>query len=179
MGTINYKTSQYITMGIKPCDSYDLLNDLEFVKEELQPYADDRGVSMEDAAEWFAHEYNEDDYINAEAILEKYGFSERQDGHYFRVYLEYGYYDGFSLMIDSDNKYFWTCGEKQIAQREITALRKCLHELADVGLVEVWPGWCMKYSNYADTIKAIDAAIREMREDVRKTPLAQNYKHGW
>ena len=48
MGAINYFTSDYITMGLKPYDASDFENDHDFM-EELQNDVDEYGGTIEEA----------------------------------------------------------------------------------------------------------------------------------
>ena len=72
MGTINYKTSDYITLGMRPYDVDDFINDDDFIEQ----YAEwgGRGTST---AEEFAYQvigvYENDDYENIKSILGKDG----------------------------------------------------------------------------------------------------------
>ena len=78
MGTINYMTSSYITMGLKPYDTSD--------------YEDENGNIDYDLLEM---DY-EDDRTNIESILSRYSF------YYFHVAIKSGYYEGFSLVFDNN-----------------------------------------------------------------------------
>ena len=165
MGAVNYCTSDYITLGIKPYCPEDFTGDAGFL-EMAQEY----GATVEEWALDYIRDCYDDDRANAESILKKYGF------YYFHVTICPGYYEGFT--IDIENNFplafdFWQ--EKREAQKEITRLGRCLEELAGVGLVQCWPGWCPKYSDYNGTLAAIREAVREMREEVRATPTWAQY----
>lgn len=110
------------------------------------------------------------DMENALHIIGRQGF------YYFHVNIKPGYYEGFT--IDIENNFpvafdFWQ--EKREAQKEITRLRRCLDELAGVGLVQCFPGWCTGYSDYNGTLQGIRQAVREMRQEVRATPTWAQY----
>ena len=175
MGTINYRTSDYITMGIKPVDGWDLLHDPE-MKEELENEVAEYGGSIEEAAQSLADCYNESDYENAAAIFNKYDFT------YYHITLNCGYYDGF--YFDIENNYgiaYDNCEDKRQAQKEITQIKKMLLELAGVGVVACSPGWSTGYSDYAGTIQKINEAIKEMRNEAKGTPTDRYYSrlNGW
>lgn len=155
MGTINFMTSNYITMGIKPYDTGDFYNDPEYM-EQIEKYGES----------WLYDEIEElynCDKLNTESILNKYNFD------YFTIIIEPGYYESFSLKIEQKRDIdFYT--DKIAAQKEITHLKECLFELAGVGLVACFPGWCTGYSDYTETIKKyIPEAIKAMRKEIKET----------
>lgn len=170
MGAVNYFTSDYITMGIKPYDEYDLENDSNFM-EAIQEEVNEYGGTIDGAIESYIQTSYEDDEANVSAILEKYSF------YYYHVTIKPGYYEGFTLDIESNfSVAFDGWEDKRSAQREITSLKKCLLECAGVGMVECWPGWCTKYKDYEGTCKAIGAAIKAMRDEVKNTPTWRQYE---
>lgn len=145
MGTINYGTSDYITIGYD-CNNYD-------------------------EADIFHNDYVSDLYKEIYHILKAEKFNA------FSVELEPGYYEGFYIDIHFDFEYFYDYIEKQEAQKEITAIKKFLLEcINNYKCVAVFPGWCMGYANYKDTLKELNRAIKQMRADVKSTPTAKNYK---
>lgn len=177
MGTVNYGTSDYITLGIKPYDIDDFINDADW----LSFVSADWGVDLNDAdaVRDAAHEeinsYYESDSDNFSACLDKYGTA-YGGFYYFHIALKPGYYEG--LYIDIENNFpvaFDDWREKQDVQKELTKIRAFLRELAGLGFVECSPGWCTTYYDYKDTLKAIDAAVKAMRADVRATPTWSKY----
>lgn len=144
MGTINYKQSDYITLGVKPYDETEIETDAYFMYEEL---ADD-----------------------VQAALDEYSF------HYYRVTLEPGYYEGFTINIENKFSIFDASESKQLAQKEITQIKQLLIECAGLGLVSCYPGWCSGYDDYGTTLGAIKEAIGEMREEVKQTPTWWQYE---
>ena len=169
MGAINYCTSDYITLGAPDYSAADLERDpgfMDWAREEIDENPDTARMLIYDAIRGF---YDLDEK-NARAILNKYSF------YYFHVAIKPGYYEGFT--IDIANNFplffdFWQ--EKREAQKEVTRLRRCLEELAGVGLVQCFPGWCTKYGDYNSTLQGIRKAVREMREEVRTTPTWEQY----
>lgn len=155
MGVINYGTSDYITLGLKPYD-YSL-------------FTNENGET-----DWEEMELcYESDRENAEFIIDKYSF------WYFHVALKSGYYEGFYLDIEFNfPAFFDNWEERKEAQKEVTLLKKCLLELAGVGLVQCFPGWCTGYKDYTGTAKAIPGAIKAMRADVAETPTCRQYNKG-
>lgn len=148
MGAINYYTSDYITIGYN----------LDFVDYEDE----------------FYHEVISDYYDQVKYRLEQEHF------YYFHVVLKPGYYEGFTVDIEFNYKccfdYF---REKREAQKEITQIKKFLLEcINDFECCAVFPGWCTRYNNYTDSIKLLNEAVQEMRQEVNNTPTYKNYCKG-
>ena len=170
MGTINYGTSDYITLGIEPLDAWTVEHDSEFM-EEIRAEVAEYGGTVEDAINDYINGCAEDDYINIQTELNKHSF------YYFHVAIKNGYYDGFYLDIESNFGIAYdSWQDKREAQKEITELKQFLITCAGMGLCEVWPGWCTKYHDYNHTINAINEAIKAMREDVKSTPTWAQYE---
>lgn len=172
MGAINYFTSDYITLGVKPYDTDDYIKDndfMDFIREEWNVNTEDENEVLNAVNEQINTDY-EADRENAESILNKYGF------YYYHIAIKPGYYEGFTLDIENNfgvayDDYI----EKREAQKEITQLKNCLLELAGVGLVACSPGWCTGYADYNGTLEAIKEAIQEMRQEARTTPTWRDY----
>lgn len=169
MGAINYYTSDYITLGVKPYDVQDFERDKEFTgaaNDEIAEY----GGTLEECIYNEIQSNYEADESNVSYILEKYSF------YYYHVVIEPGYYEGFTLDIENNFSVAYDSWEdKRAAQKELTQLRKCLLECAGVGLVKCCPGWCTVYYNYEETCKAINAAINDMRTESKETPTWSRY----
>lgn len=152
MGTVNYSSSDYLTLGIKPYDPE------SFADEDGNIYYEEIESCYESVQE------------NADFIIEKYGF------YYFHVTTKPGYYEGFSVNIEFNfPAFFDNCQERAEAQKEVTALKKCLVELAGNGLVSCRPGWVTGYDDYSGTLRQIKAAVKAMRADVAETPTYRQY----
>lgn len=144
MGAINYRTSDYITIGYD-CNNIDYDNN-------------------------FYYELIQDDFDQVEYILKQYDF------YYFHVTIKPGYYEGFYIDIEHNfNICYGGWEDKQAAQKEITQIKKFLLSCLDFGCCAVYPGWCMGYADYKTTLKEINAAVYNMREDVKNTPTYNNY----
>lgn len=178
MGTINYGTSDYITMGLKPYDGWSMKKDEEYLTEILERFAE-AGIEEptdDDIDSMIGDDiqaYTEDDYTSALRIRDKYSFG------YFNVYLVTGYYDGFYLEISQDYMRTYDLGRTTVIDsykdriainKEISEIKKFLLELVDIGLVSVYPGWCTGYADRKQTLKDINKAIKEMREELKSTP---------
>ncbi len=170
MGTVNYKTSDIITLGLRPYEPRDFELDPDFM-EDARERCEENGCSLFDWIEGTINEYTEDDRQTAENIISRYSFE------FFQVSIEPGYYEGFSLDIESNFPIAfndWT--EKREAQKEITEIKQFLLACVDLGLCQVWPGWCTKYQDRQTTIAAISEAVKEMREDARQTTTWSQYE---
>lgn len=147
MGTINYGTSDYITIGYN-CNNIDSDYDTDFDPDFIMF-----------------------DYDTVENILDKYIFNA------FDVSLEYGYYQGFYINIKFDYLYFDDCTERSEAQKEITSIKKALIEIVNnTECCAVFPGWCTGYADYKSTLIEISKAIKQMRQDVNNTPTYRKYQ---
>ena len=147
MGTINYGTSDYITMG------FNLDVEPEYREDNLF--------------------WAEEDFRVVDDIIKRYGFEyfkvTLEPGYYegFYVDIKENYiktYDwGKTECIDSYE-------ERQAISREITAMREFLNELADMHMVSVYPGWGTGYADRKQTRADINEAIRSMRYELKSTP---------
>ena len=139
MGAINYFTSDYITIGYN-------LNYVDYEDE-------------------FYNEVITDYYEQVKSRLEQQYF------YYFHVVLKPGYYEGFT--IDIENNFPWCFDnfrEKREAQKEITEIKKFLIECVnDFECCAVYPGWSTSYLNYTESLKRINEAVKEMRQEVKNT----------
>lgn len=141
MGTINYKRSNYITIGYN-CNNIDY-DEYEWSAETIAEY-----------------------YETVAAIRAEYNFYyfhvAIEPGYYegFSIDIELN----FSWCFDN-------CREKIEAQKEITEIKKFLLKcINDFECCAVFPGWCTRYADYSETIKLLNGAIKEMREAVKNTP---------
>ena len=170
MGAINYFTSDYITLGIKPYSASDFENDADFM-EEVRENVEEYGGTVESEINDYINNLYEDDRFNVQLILLTYNF------YYFHVTIKPGYYEGFTLDIENNFPIAFDCWQdKRDAQKEITRLKQCLFACAGVGMVQCSPGWCTDHNDYKGTCKAIAAAIKEMRKEVRNTPTWRQYE---
>lgn len=170
MGTVNYKTSDYITLGIEPLSVYDLERDPDFM-DEITECAAEWNMDIDEAIYCYIRDTEEDDQANIESELNKHKF------YFYHIKIEPGYYEGFSLDIENNFPIaFNDWQEKREAQKEITEIKQFLLTCVDLGLCEVWPGWCTSYKDRPTTIQAVNEAIKEMREEARQTPTWSQYE---
>ena len=172
MGAINYFTSDYITLGLRPYDRFDLENDPEFMLA-LQAEIDEYGGTVEAALDSYINECYEDDYNNIKTELGKHYF------YYYHVTIKPGYYEGFTLDIENNFPVALdSWADRRDANKEITEIKQFLIACAGLGLVECAPGWCTRYSDYNGTIQAINAAIKDMRNELKTIPTWTQYNRG-
>ena len=140
MGAINYKTSDFITLGYNT-------NNIE--------YDDDL--------------YNDlinDEYEEIKYLLDKeyfyYFHVTLEPGYYegFTIDIEHN----FSYCYD--NYYEKLQALKEITQIK----NFLLYIVNNFNISAVYPGWCTAYANYKKTIEEINAAIIEMKYSVKNTP---------
>lgn len=169
MGAVNYFTSDYITMGLRPYDSLELENDLEFM-EEMQTQVNEYGGTIENAITEYIEDCYNCDYENIKTELEKHNF------YYHHIAIKPGYYEGFTLDIENNFPVALDSWEdRRDANKEITEIKQFLIACAGLGLVQCSPGWCTGYNDYKGTLKAIKAAIKEMRDELRTIPTWAQY----
>lgn len=139
MGAVNYFTSTYITIGYN----------LDFVD-----YNDE-----------FYHDIISDYYEQAKICLEQKYF------YYWHITIKPGYYEGFTIDIESNFPWcFDNYKEKKEALKEVTEIKKFLLEcINDFECCAVFPGWCTSYKNQNESIKLLNAAVKEMKADVKNT----------
>ena len=162
MGTINYKTSDYITMGSRIQNYSDFENDSYFL-EEMKEEIDRCGLENVIYSE--IEENYDCDRLNVETYLNQHNFV------FYHVTIEPGYYEGFSINIENNFPVAYKDREeKRQAHKEITELKQFLLDCAGAGIAVVYPGWCTTELNYNDSVKAIKAAIKEIREESKAIP---------
>lgn len=168
MGSINYGTSDVIILGVVPFELDDYLKDPYFI-EWAQEWAQD------EALEALAYDQMERDYIFMSEIIQDI-INDYYNLEFFKLSIDPGYYEGFTLKIDSDIPYYFDDYlERKDALKEITQLKRCLLRCADSGLVECFPGWCTGYHDKKETIKSIRNAIKQLREEVSNTLTEKQY----
>lgn len=175
MGTINYGTSDYITLGIKPAEAVDILSDAgfrEWIEETYHFKPEDDESEAYKIAQDVAREYDIDDRENMNSIIEA-----AQPLHYYHVSIKPGYYEGYYLDIENNYSIAYDSYEdRREANKEITKIGQMLRDLAGCGIVSVWPGWCTTYRGYSETLEDIAEAVREMRAEVKTIPTWTQYE---
>lgn len=155
MGAVNYFTSDYITLGLRPYDTDDFTDENNNIDYDEINYC------------------YESDYENIKCELEKHYF------YYYHVTIKPGYYEGFTLNIENNFPVALDSWEdRRDANKEITEIKQFLIACAGLGLVKCSPGWCTGYSDYNGTIQAIKAAIKEMRSELKTISTWLQYERG-
>lgn len=147
MGTVNYRTSDYITVGLEPY-AYDM-------------YTDENGKTDYDARD--SDMYWDMEHIKE--LLSRYTFN------YFHVVIVPGYYEGFSIDIENNYSVCYDCWQdKREALKEATRIKQFLLECVEACCCVCSPGWCTSYKGYSDSIQAVKKAIRVIKEEIKNTP---------
>lgn len=140
MGTINYGTSNYITIGYN-CNSIDY-EEYEWSAETIQAYFDTVTAILKEKYFYYWH-------------------VEAKSGYYEGFYIDIE--NNFPWCFDNYR-------EKREALKEITEIKKFLIQcIKEFELCAVFPGWCTRYADYNETLKLLSEAIKEMREEVKNT----------
>lgn len=168
MGTVNYETSKYITLGLQPLSAYDLERDEVFM-QVMQEQVDEYGGSIEDAISEYIEDCTEEDWYTAEKSLSKYFF------RFFDVRILPGYYEGFSIQIDTTYNYYDDWNEKREAMKEATQLKNFLLECVENGLVQCFPGWCTAYASPEKSRHAILEAVAEIKREIKAEKTFRQY----
>lgn len=158
MGTINYGTSDFLTIGLYPYDFEEMRAEyIEAYEEEDRP---------DEVIYQYMADMETEDMRTAEIIISRYNFD------VFEVEARPGYYDGFYISVKFDCLYFWDEDEKKQAIKEAGYIRDLWHKIIDEApCVEVWPGWCTTYKTYAETVEAIGKAYKNMLSEIEKIPV--------
>lgn len=139
MGTINYKTSDFITIGYN----------LNFVD-----YDDE-----------FYHEIITDYYEQVKSRLEQeyfyYWHIKLEPGYYEGFYINIE--NNFPWCFDNYSEKL--AAQKEITQIK-KFLLECIN---DFECCSVYPGWGTGYANYKNSLTDLNVAIKAMREEIKNT----------
>lgn len=147
MGTINYGRSDFLNIGFNLSDEWNNMDEDE----------------QEDTIYFVSHDVQE--------MIDDLG-----ELKYFRVGLEYGYYEGFYIELYSQLENINHYLDRQDANKEVTAIGKFLTACANIGLVKYSPWWCTTYFSRNETMKAIRDAVKAMRQAVHDQPTFRQYE---
>ena len=146
MGSINYKTSDYITIGYN-------LNNIDYDDE-------------------FYFDIIQDDYESIKHLLKSYDFYffhvTLEPGYYegFSINIEFNF--NWCLNRWQDKK----DAQKEITQLK-QFLIECIN---NYNCCAVAPGWCTAYYDYKESLKRLNQSIKEMRATVSNTPTYYKLK---
>jgi hypothetical protein len=140
MGAINYKTSDFITIGYN-CNNIDY--DDEYYNELINDYYDQIATTRARYNFYCFHVSLEPGYY---------------EGFYIDIEHNFSYcYNNFNEKREA---------LKEITQIK-KFLLECIN---DFECCSISPGWCTSYADYKTTLKKLNGAIKEMRETVKSTP---------
>jgi hypothetical protein len=140
MGAVNYKTSDYITIGYNT-------NNIDYDDE-------------------FYFEFIQDEYEQIKYILEKENFYffhvTVEPGYYegFTIDIENNFSYCFNDYLEKLDALKETTQLKKFL----------IEIVNDFNMVACYPGWCTGYSDYKTTLKEINNAIRELKSEIKTTP---------
>lgn len=166
MGSINYHTSEYITLAVKPLEIEEVLQDpyfFEWADSIVRSWTG--SATLEALAVDRIYNDYQDIYNTAKNIIGDYDF-ERYELHTLP-----GYEEGYSIDVECCLPgHFDTYQHKKEAQKEVTQVKECLIRLVkECGFRECFPSWSTSYSDEKDTIKGINEAIKLMRKEIAIT----------
>ena len=148
MGTINYKRSDFVTIGYN-CNYIDY--DDEYYHEIIQDYYDQVNYLLKKEYFYYFHITLEPGYYE--------GFSIDIENNFGICYDDY---------IDKQN------AQKEIT-RIRTFLTHCIENFE---CCVVYPGWCTGYEDFENSLLKLNDAIKEMRQTVKNTPTWKKYQLG-
>lgn len=148
MGTINYKTSDFITIGYN-CEYIDYED--EFYIDIIQDYYEQVNYLLKKQNFYYFHITLEPGYYE--------GFSINIENNFGICYDDY---------LDKRK------AQKEIT-RIRTFLTTCIN---DCECCVVFPGWCTTYLDYENSWLKLNEAIKEMRQTVKDTPTWKKYNIG-
>lgn len=148
MGAINYKTSDFITIGYN-CNFIDY--DDEFYYDIVNDYYEQVKQTLENEYFYYFHVKLEPGYYE--------GFS---------IDIEFN----FGVCFDNyEDKHL---AQKEITVLK-KFLLQCIN---DFECCVVHPGWCTGYEDYKNSILQLNAAIKKIRQLVKTTPTYYQYNKG-
>ena len=140
MGAINYKTSDFITLGYNT-NNIDYDDDLYYLSVNEQ--FDFIDAFIEKASFYYFHITLEPGYYEGFTIDIEHNFSYCYDNYYEKLQ-----------------------ALKEITQIK----NFLLYIVNNFNINVVYPGWCTAYADYKKTIEEINDAIKEMKNSVKNTP---------
>lgn len=140
MGTINYFTSDYITLGY---NTGNIDYEDEFYSDDVNFEYEGINALLKDAAFYYFH------------ITLKPGY---YDGFTINIENNFDYcFNDYSEKLEA---------LKELTRIK----NFLIYIVDNFNINVVYPGWCTSYGNYKKTIDEINAAIKEMKCSVKQTP---------
>ena len=146
MGAINYKTSNYITLGYN-------CNDINY---EDDFYYDDINYEYDEISAILRNEFFYYFHITLEP------------GYYegFIINIE----NNFNICFDDYNE------KMQALKEATQIKNFLLYVVENFNINVVYPGWCTSYGDYKKTVSEISAAIKEIKSEIKSTPTNYQLK---
>lgn len=146
MGTINYKTSDYITLGY---NTNNINYDDDFYYDDINYEYDEIVALLKNEYFYYFH------------ITLKPGYYEG-----FTIDIE----NNFSWCFDNYDE------KQQALKEVTQIKNFLLNIIDDFNISVVYPGWCTSYGDYKKTISEIKNAIKAMKYEVKNTPTYYTLK---
>ena len=161
MGTINYGTSEIITIGQL------MFNGSGLSEEEWE---EERTFYMDET---------EDLMLDIQKLINDHDFE------FYKIVPEHGYYEGMYINIKlntccyyggpnrnyKEYNYVESSEERKNILKELTQIKNMLLECVNYhNLNVIYPGWCTTELNYEDSIKEINKRIAEEKKKIRSFP---------
>ena len=140
MGAINYKTSDFITLGYNT-NNIDYDDDLYYLSVNEQ--FDCINAFIDKASFYYFHIVLKPGYYEGFTLDIEHNFSYCYDNYYEKLE---------ALKEITRIKHF------------------LFYIVNNFNVNIVYPGWCTGYGDYTETIEGISAAIEEMKSSVKNTP---------
>lgn len=140
MGAVNYKTSDYITIGYNT-------NNIDYDEE-------------------FYHEFIDDEYFQVKELLKQQRFYyfniTVEPGYYegFTIDIENNFSYCFNDYSEKQD------AQKEVTRIKDFLL----YIVDNFNMNVAYPGWCMGFGDYKTTISEIKAAVKEMKSEIKTTP---------
>lgn len=169
MGTINYRSSDIITVGVRPYDYDDMKKAyIEFLQEDTGDTINPDCVSDSAVYDYISDIYNID-FENAEFYLNELNL------YHYSVDIKSGYYDGLYIDItDPGYLFFDDSSERQEVRDELKAIKNFLINCVNCGWCVCYPGWCTGYCDYNNSIKAIQEAYEKALDTINHTSVQED-----
>ena len=140
MGAINYKTSDFVTLGY---NTNNINYNDEFYDELINDEYDEIKYLLEEEYFYYFHITLEPGYYEGFTIDIEHNFDYCYDNYYEKL---------------------------QALKEITRIKNFLLYIVNNFTINAVYPGWCTGYADYKKTIEEINAAILEMKTSVKNTP---------
>ena len=125
-------------------------------------------------------EEQEEEYFYNYELEETQAQLDKLNLYYFNLSINYGYYDGFYIVLGYENiPYIYNNSqEKAETLKELTAIKNILIELVKKGLLKgCYPNWVTTRLNTAETLRQIKRIIKALKEETKETYTSRTCKN--